>query len=226
MVVLRWFAPLVVLLMAWPAGAEERCPTRRHVDCAGAERAIAAAIAADPWMTLIDQAWRMRMAELSHLLGPAGAAELAAQDVAQRRVLSRDLFFTPDGAVEPDSVPGLRWRMELWLMRLIRLQPDPPAVMEGIWFNLTGEAVIRRRNGGRYLVTISTVEPYALASTCEYEGEGRSDRADRLETDDGALELTWDGPMLRIRQLVNGHQPFCGAVATVTGRYFRIGDAD
>lgn len=226
MAVLRCFALLAVLLVTWPAGAEERCPTRRHVDCAGAERAIAAAIAADPWMTLLDQARRMRMAELSPLLGPAGAAELVAQDGAQRRVLSRELFFTPDGAMEPDSVPGLRSQLEFWLMRLIRLQPDPPPVMDGIWFNLTGEAVIRRRHDGRYLVTINTVELYALASTCEYDGAGRSDRVDRLETDDGALELTWDGPMLLVRELVSGPQPFCGAVATVTGRYFRIGDAD
>lgn len=220
---------LLLLIAALPAAAQDRCPLRRNVDCAGAQRAIAAAIAADPWLALIDRARSMRVAELSRLLGPAGAAELARQDEAQRRTLSRELFFTAEGVLEAESLPALRAPIEAWLMQLMRMQPDPPPVLDGRWVGMNGVAVVHRLGGQRLAVSVNTVDPYALAWTCEYEGEGRAERADWMETADGAVELSWDGPMLAVamrRPADGGAVPFCGAAGSVAGRYFRVGDAD
>lgn len=221
---------VAAMLLALPAAAQEPCPRRANVDCAGALRAIDAATAADPWLALLDRARVMRLDELSRLRGGAAAAELAAQDGAWRRSRARDLFFAPGGALDTDDPRrDLRGPLEYWLMRLMRVQPGPPAGVDGRWMRMNGEVVVQAAGGGRYLVSVTTVELQALAWTCEYEGEGRTDRPERLETSDGALVLRLEDGMLTVRMLPRrdgGPVPFCGAAGSVAGRYFRIGGAD
>lgn len=102
---------LCVIPLALPATAEEPCPRRAHVDCAGAMRAVEAAVAADPWLALLDRARAMRLAELAAPLGEEAAAELRAQDAAWRRSLPR-----ADGSPVPfcgaaGSVAGAYFRV-------------------------------------------------------------------------------------------------------------------
>lgn len=226
----RSLALLLSLLLAMPpVAAEDSCPRRRNADCATATRAVEAAIAADPWLAIIDQARGMRLAELGTLLGPEAAAELARQDAAWRRSLSRELFFHPDGTLdEPDPRAALRGALEFRLTRLMRIQADPSGI-EGRWMGVQGEAVLRRGGRGRYVVSVATADVNNLAWTCEYDGEGRTEMAEWLRTDDGMLDLRWLGPMLRITMTPRGDGapvPFCGAAGSVAGLYFRIGDAE
>lgn len=76
---------LCVIFLALPAAAEEPCPRRAHVDCAGAMRAVEAAVAVDPWLALLDRARAVRLAELAAPLGEEAAAELRAQAAARRQ---------------------------------------------------------------------------------------------------------------------------------------------
>lgn len=221
------FASILWLLAALPAAAQDDCPARRHVDCAGALRAVDAAIAADPWLSIMDRARAMRLEELLVPLGPEAAAALTQQEVRWRRSLSRDLFFNPDGSLDaPNPRIVLRGRLEHRLMQLIGIDPLPPPGIVGRWVGVQGEAVIRRRGQDHYEVDISTADINNLAWTCEYEGEGRSERIEFLETDDGDVELRWLGTSLQIRMLTDGFAPFCGAAGSVGGIYFRAGDAD
>lgn len=221
------FVLVLSLLAALPAAAQEDCPSRRHVDCAGALRAVDAAIAADPWLSILDRARAMRLAELLTPLGPEAAAELTRQDAAWRRSLSRNLFFNPDGSLdEPDPRAALRGSLEYWLMRLIQIDPLPAPGITGRWMSARGEVVIRRRDRDHFDVEINAADINNAAWTCEYEGEGRSERIDWLETDDGEMELRWLGTTLQVSMLPVAPVPFCGAAGSPAGVYFRIGDAD
>lgn len=223
----RIAALLALLLLALPAWADEPCPRRANVDCAGAMRAVDAAIAADPWLAILDQARAMRLEELGRLLDAGSAAELRRQDAAWRRSLSRDLFFRPDGSLD-EAAPraALRGPMEYWLTRLMRVQHDPSWRIGGVWFGVQGQVAVAVAGRGRHRIEANTAEVNHLAWTCEYEGEGESHRDDWLETADGALDLRRVGSVLRIRMIGPGPVDFCGAAGSVAGDYFRIGDAD
>lgn len=217
---------LVLLLVALPAAGQQPCPARRHVDCAGAARAVDAAIAADPWLALMDQAQRMRLDELMPLLGAQGAAELADQQAAWRRSLSRDLFFHPDGTLdEPDPRGALRGAMEARLVRLMRVQHDPPGSIDGSWAGVQAQVVVERAGGGHYRVSASTIDVNALAWMCDYDGDGDTTRVEWMQTRDGVLELRREGVMLRVRMLTDTPSTFCGAGGSLSGLFFRIGDA-
>lgn len=224
MMVLR-LLPLLLLLPTWPAAAEA-CPARRNVDCAGALRAVDAAILADPWLALLDQARAMRMAELAGLLEPNSAAELARQDAVWRRSLSRELFFRPDGSLdEADPRAALRGGLEYRLMQMMRLQHDLSASVEGDWRGVQGQVVVRAAGGGHYRIFVSTVDTDNLSWTCDYDGEGDTTRVEWLPTRDGAVELRRVGTMLRLSMLTTQPQTFCGAGGSLAGDFFRIGDA-
>ncbi len=215
------------LLVTVPAMAQEGCSTRVDRDCAAALRAVDAAIRADPWLAIMDQARAMRLEELLIPLGPEGAAELRRQDAAWRRSLSRDLQFNRDGTLdEPNPRAALRAALEYRLMQLIRIDPLPAPGIVGRWASAAGEVVVRRQAQDLYGVEIGTADIGDVAWTCEYDGEGRADRIDWLETDDGQIELRWLGTMLQIRVLTDGFTSFCGAAGSVAGYYFRVGDAD
>ncbi|WP_198370068.1 hypothetical protein [Roseomonas rosulenta] len=223
---LRLLPLMILLLAAMPAAAQQPCPARRHVDCAGAARAVEAAIAGDPWLALIDQAQRMRIAELAPLLGAQSAAELADQQAAWRRSLSRDLFFHPDGTLdEADPRGALRGAMEARLVRLMRIEHDPPGSIDGNWVGVQGQVVVERAGGGHYRISVSTIDVNNLAWMCDYDGEGDTTRVEWLETRDGALELRREGAMLRVRMLTRRPSDFCGAAGSMSGLYFRIGNA-
>ena len=219
--------PLVMLLLAaMPAAAQQPCPARRNVDCAGAARAVDAAVAADPWLAIMDQAQRMRLEELMPLLGRESAAELSDQQAAWRRSLSRDLFFHPDGTLdEPDPRGALRGAMEYRLARLMRIEHDPSASIDGQWVGVQGQVVVEAAGSGHYRVSVSTIDVNSLAWMCDYDGEGDSPRVDRLETRDGALELRRVGTMLRVRMLTTRPSQFCGAAGSMAGLFFRVGNA-
>jgi hypothetical protein len=215
-----------LLVAALPAAAQDRCPSRRNVDCAGAARAVDAAIAADPWLALLDQAQRMRLAELMPLLGEPSANELATQQAAWRRSLSRDLFFHPDGSLDEANPRGaLRGYLEYRLTRLMRLQHDPSASIDGNWVGVQGQVVVERAGHGRYRVSASTADVNDLAWLCDYDGEGETHREDWMETRDAVLELRREGVMLRVRMLTRTPSEFCGAGGSLSGLFFRIGDA-
>jgi len=219
--------PLILALLAPPAIAEERCPARRNVDCAGAARAVDAAIAADPWLAIIDRARAMRLAELRGLFGPESAAELARQDAAWRRSLSRDLFFHPDGTLdEPDPRAALRGRVEDRLALLFRVEHDPSASLSGVWAGVQGRVVVRGSHDRPRRVEINTADLHDLAWLCEYEGVGESPREEWLETADGAVELRREGNMLRVRMLTARPSDHCGAAGSLGGLYFRVGAAE
>jgi hypothetical protein len=217
---------LLMLLVAMPALAQQPCPARRHVDCAGAARAVDAAIAGDPWLALIDRAQRMRLDEVAPLVGAESAAELASQQAAWRRSLSRELFFHPDGSLdEPDPRGALRGAMEARLVRLMRLQHDPSASIDGNWVGVQGQVVVERAGGGHYRVSVSTIDVNNLAWMCDYDGEGDTTRVEWMQTRDGALDLRREGVMLRVRMLTTRVSEFCGAAGSMAGLYFRIGEA-
>ncbi|MBR0658215.1 hypothetical protein [Neoroseomonas oryzicola] len=221
----RLLCLLLTLLASLPAAAQEPCPARRNVDCAGAARAIDAAIAADPWLAIMDRAQRMRLDELAPLLGAESAAELAAQQAAWRRSLSRNLFFHPDGTLDaPDPRAVLRAAMEYRLMQLIRIEHDPSASIDGIWAGVQGEVTVEILGAGSYRISAGTADINNLAWTCGYEGEGESTRVEWLETRDGALELRREGVMLRVRMNLPQANGFCGAAGSLSGLFFRIGD--
>jgi hypothetical protein len=223
--ILRAPVLFALLLAALPAAAQDRCPTRRNVDCAGAARAVDAAIAGDPWLALIDQAQRMRLAEVAPLIGEPSAAELAAQQATWRRSLSRQLFFHPGGALdEPDPRGALRGAMEYRLVRLMRLQHNPPGSIDGDWVGVQGQVVVERAGGGHFRVSLSTADVHDLAWLCDYDGEGDTQREEWMQTRDGVLELRREGVMLRVRQLRAGATEFCGAGGSMSGLYFRVGE--
>ncbi|MBP0464798.1 hypothetical protein J5Y09_12830 [Roseomonas sp. PWR1] len=223
----RLAAFLALLLLAMPARGEERCPRRANVDCAGAMRAVDAAIAADPWLAILDQARAMRLEELGRLLDADSAAALRRQDATWRRSLSRHLFFRPDGSLdETDPRAMLRGSMEFWLMRLMRVQHEPSWRIGGVWFGVQGQVAVAEAGRGRHRIEANTADVFHVAWTCEYEGEGESHREDWLETADGALELRRVGSSLRLRVIGPAPVDYCGAAGSVAGVYFRIGDAD
>ncbi|HWT10820.1 MAG TPA: hypothetical protein VN329_16745 [Roseomonas sp.] len=217
---------LLFLLTALPAVAQPACPARRNADCAAAARAVDGAIAADPWLAILDRAQQMRLAELMPLLGAESAAELAAQQDAWRRSLSRELFFNPDGTLdEADPRGALRGAVEYRLMRLMRLQHNPSASIDGNWVGVQGQAVVEAAGGGHYRVSVSTIDVNNLAWICDYDGEGDTGRVEWMRTRDGAMELRRVGAMLRIRTMTPQASQFCGAAGSMAGDYFRIGDA-
>ncbi|CAH0136450.1 hypothetical protein [Roseomonas sp. CECT 9278] len=221
----RLLVLLSLLVAALPGAAQQPCPARRNVDCAGAARAVDAAIAADPWLAILDQAQRMRLAELMPLLGADGAAELAVQQAAWRRSLSRDLFFHPDGTLDaPDPRGALRGAMEYRLAGLMRIAHDPSG-LDGTWRGAQGQAVVEPAGGGRYRVLVSTIDINALAWMCDYDGEGDGTSFERLETRDGALAMWREGAMLRVRMLAPRPSDFCGAAGSLAGLFFRVGTA-
>lgn len=222
----RWLTLLLLLLAAGPAAAQQPCPARRHVDCAGAARAVDAAIAADPWLALLDQAQRLRLAELTPLLGAPSAAELADQQATWRRSLSRELSFHPDGTLdEPDPRGALRGAMEARLVRLMRIQHDLSASIDGRWVGVHGAAVVERAGAGRFRASVSTIDVMGLSWMCEYGGEGETTRIEWMETNDGAIELQREGAMLRVRMQTRRPSDFCGAAGSLSGLFFRVGDA-
>lgn len=224
--VMRLLSLLLPLFAALPAMAEQPCPARRNVDCAGAARVVDAAIAGDAWLAIMDRAQQMRLAELMPLLGDLSARELADQQTAWRRSLSRELSFNPDGTLnEPDPRAALRMSLEFRLTRLMRLQHDLSASIDGNWVGVQGQVVVEAAGGGHYRVSVSTIDVNNLAWMCDYDGEGDTTRVEWLETRDGALELQRVGAMLRVRMLTAQAGQFCGAAGSMSGLYFRIGDA-
>ncbi|MBR0680711.1 hypothetical protein GXW74_09440 [Roseomonas eburnea] len=229
---LRWILGLVLACAAVaPAVAQQRCPSRRNVDCAGAERAIDAAIAADPWLSLLEDGRRRRVAELQRLLPREATAVLTEEDAIRRRARSRELFFTADGAMEAEGAYTLRSELEWWLIRLIRMQDDPPDGVAGHWTGAFAEARIRPLGGGRYLVTANAAEPYALSWLCEFEAEGVMDATDTLiaGAEGEQIAVRREGPMLRIRSIPRPGRAgfdYCGAMGSLSGSLFRIGDAE
>lgn len=221
----RLLCLLLTLVVASPVLAQEPCPARRNVDCAGAARAVEAAIAADPWLALMDQAQRMRLEELLPLLGAESAAELVAQQAAWRRSLSANLFFHADGTLDaPNPRAALRSALEYRLMQLIRIEHDPSASVGGIWAGVQGEVMVEVLNAGRYRISAGTSDINNFAWTCGYEGEGESTRVEWLRTRDGALELRRVGVMLSVRMNMPQANGFCGAAGSLSGLFFRIGD--
>jgi hypothetical protein len=216
---------LLLLLVATPAVAQQPCPARRHVDCAGAARAVDAAIAGDPWLAIMDQAQRMRFDELAPLLGPDGAAALADQQAAWRRSLSRELFFHPDGTLDtPDPRGALREAMEYRLTHLMRTQHQPTGIA-GNWRGVQGQVVVEAAGNGHYRVSASTIDVNNLAWMCDYDGEGDTVGVEWMQTRDGALELRREGAMLRVRMLTRRPSDFCGAAGSLSGLFFRVGNA-
>jgi len=218
---------LLLLLFAPGVAAEEPCPARRHVDCAGAARAVEAAIVADPWLAILDRARAMRMAELAGLLEPESRAELARQDAAWRRSLSRELSFHPDGTLdEAEPRAALRGRVEHRLALLFRVEHDPAASLAGVWVGVQGRVTVRGDRDRPRRVEIATADVNDLAWLCEYEGVGESPREEWLETADGVVELRREGNMLRVRMLTARPSEHCGASGSLGGLFFRVGAAE
>lgn len=217
-----------LLLAGLPGGAvAQGCAARR---CEAAQHAVEAAIAADPWLALMDRARRMRLDELAAPLGPEAAAELRRQDAAWRRSLVRDLRFHADGTLdEPDPRAALRGPLESRLMLMIRIDPLPGPAFTGRWAGLQGEVTVRAQGSG-YDIDISTADLGGSGWSCDYAGHGRAGHFPLLEAEDGAVALHWLGGMLQVEQRAEDEAEtdasFCGAGGRVDGLYFRVGEAE
>lgn len=228
----QWvLASLLAGAAVMPARAGEPCPRYRDIDCAAAVRAVEAAIASDPWLVLLEEARRRRLAELQRVLAPQDAAAMAQQDETRRRARVRDLYFAPDGALEPEGVLMLRRSLEWWLIRLIRAEENPPDGIAGLWAGPFAEARIRPLGGGRYVVEADAAAADNLSWTCEFEGEGVMDGNDTLTagTEGDQVSVRREGAMLRLASVPRPDRSgfdHCGAMGSLNGLLFRIGEAE
>lgn len=220
---------LLLILLSLPAFAEEGCPRRRHVDCAAAARAIAAAIAGAPDLAAMEAAIGTRLSALGAVLPPPAAAVLARDAAVRRRARARDLFFTPEGVVEAGSIDVLRDALAAELAHLGRIGPAPHDGLAGRWAGGFVRAEVTPLGGGRFQVSADAVEPYHLAWTCEFEDAARAGPDAVLLTEDGTLRLRRDGPLLRLEPIprpgLAGYD-YCGAMGSLAGALFYIGPVD
>lgn len=221
--ILRAPLVLIALVLAFPAQAEDRCPTRRNVDCAMQARAIAAAIAADPVLALAEAALVQRAAALTAAMAPPAAEALARADALRRRARGRELFFTPDGAVEADSIDMLRDALAWHRAWLDAIDPAPPPGLAGRWAGAFIVAEIAPGSDDRFAVGADAVEPFHLAWLCEFDDAARLQPDGALVSEDGTLRLFRDGPLLVLEPIprpgLAGYD-YCGAMGSLRGVLF------
>jgi hypothetical protein len=225
----RLLPALLLLALAAPALAEDRCPRRGTLDCAGQARAMDAAIAADPAMAVSEAAIAARAAALQRALAPEAAAALARADALRRRARSRYLFFTPAGEVEPESVDDLRDALGWHLSWLGSIDPAPPPGVAGRWDGGFVMAKVVPRAEGGFDIEAHAVEPFHLAWTCEFDDTAAALPDGSLVSADGTLRLVRDGPLLILEPIprpgLAGYD-YCGAMGSLTGALFFVGALD
>jgi hypothetical protein len=224
---LRHLLPAAILLcLAATASAQDRCPRRGTTDCATQGRAMAAAIAADPAMALTESVIAERVAALSAALPPPAATVLARADALRRRARSRDLFFTPEGALEADSLDQLRDALAWHLAWLAAINPDPPNGPAGRWDGGFVTATVAPRDDGAFDIEAHAVEPFHLAWTCEFDDRARPLPDGWLASADGTLRARREGPLLVLEPIprpgLAGYD-YCGAMGSLAGALFHVG---
>lgn len=222
----RVLAAALLLACALPAAAQDRCPRRGTTDCATQARAMAAAIAADPGIALTEAVIDERVAALSVALPPPAASVLARADALRRHARSRDLFFTPGGEVEAESIPRLRDALAWHLAWLAAINPEPPKGPAGRWDGGFVTATVVPRDDGGFDIEAHAVEPFHLSWTCEFDDRARLLPDGWLVSADGTLRLRREGPLLVLEPIPRpglAGFDYCGAMGSLAGALFFVG---